>query len=78
MIDEKEYDSMVKLVLKHNSRIKTLHRLASLSEITILTVLIISLYPFYVTFGFISAVIVFIVVFAVSCAISYMIQKNNR
>ncbi len=78
MINEEEYEAMKKLVLKHNSRIKALYRLTSLSEITVLAVLIISLYPFYVTFGFINAAVVFIVFFAVSCAISYMIQKNNR
>lgn len=78
MINEEEYEAMKKLVLKHNSRIKTLYRLTSLSEITVLAVLIISLYPFYVTFGFVYVVAIFIIFFTVSCAISYMIQKNNR
>ena len=78
MIDEKEYEAMVKLVLKHDIRIKTLYRLVSSSEITILLVLIISLYPFYVTFGFIGAIVVFIILFAASCIISHMIQKDNR
>ena len=78
MIDEREYEAMKKLVSKHNSRIKTLYRLVSLSEVTILLVLIISLYPFYVTFGFIGAMVVFIILFAASCVISHMIQKDNK
>ena len=78
MIDEKEYEAMVKLVSKHDSRIRTLYRLTNFSKVTILLVLIISLYPFYVTFGFIGATVVFIILFAASCVISHMIQKDNK
>ena len=78
MINEREYEAMKKLISKHDSRINALYRLTSFSEIMILFVLLVSLYPFYVTFGLAYTIVIFIVLFAVSCIISHMIQRDTR